>query len=152
MSNSLQPHGLSPTRLICPWNSPGQNTGVGSLSLLQGIFPTQGSQRQVHILNMYAIYLFLYVRNWRRKWQPTPVFLPGESHGRISLGGCSPWGHTESDTTEETWHHRLLQDHAEHLIPKKRNSRRHRSAEKTTEHIRHCHPPHKEPDGGIDND
>ena len=37
MSNSLQPHGLS------PWNSPGQNTGVGTLSLLQGIFPTQGS-------------------------------------------------------------------------------------------------------------
>jgi len=38
MSNSLQPHGL-----YSPWNSPGQNTGVGSLSLLQGIFPTQGS-------------------------------------------------------------------------------------------------------------
>ena len=39
---------------------------------------------------------------WRRKWQPTPVFLPGESHGRRSLVGCSPWGHTESDTTEVT--------------------------------------------------
>ena len=38
MSDSLQPHGLH-----SPWNSPGQNTGVGSLSLLQGIFPTQGS-------------------------------------------------------------------------------------------------------------
>ena len=38
MSNSLRPHELSR-----PWNSPGQNTGVGSLSLLQGIFPTQGS-------------------------------------------------------------------------------------------------------------
>ena len=38
MSNSLQSHGL-----YSPWNSPGQNTGVGSLSLLQGIFPTQGS-------------------------------------------------------------------------------------------------------------
>ena len=32
---------------------------------------------------------------WRRKWQPAPVFLPGESHGRRSLVGCSPWGHTE---------------------------------------------------------
>ena len=41
--------------------------------------------------------------HWRRKWQPTPVFLPGESHGQISLVGCSPWGHTESDTTEATW-------------------------------------------------
>ena len=36
---------------------------------------------------------------WRRKWQPTPVFLPGESHGQRSLAGYSPWGHKESDTT-----------------------------------------------------
>ena len=39
---------------------------------------------------------------WRRKWQPTPVFLPGESHGQRSLEGCSPWGRKESDTTEAT--------------------------------------------------
>ena len=38
----------------------------------------------------------------RRKWQPTPVFLPGESQGRGSLVGCSLWGRTESDTTEVT--------------------------------------------------
>ena len=37
---------------------------------------------------------------WRRKWQPTPVFLPGKSHGQRSLVGYSPWGHKESDTTE----------------------------------------------------
>ena len=37
---------------------------------------------------------------WRRKWLPTPVFLPGESHGQRSLAGCSPWGLEESDTTE----------------------------------------------------
>ena len=37
---------------------------------------------------------------WRRKWQPAPVFLPGESHGHRSLAGYSPWGHKESDTTE----------------------------------------------------
>ena len=36
---------------------------------------------------------------WRRQWQPTPVFLPGKSHGWRSLVGCSPWGHWESDTT-----------------------------------------------------
>ena len=41
---------------------------------------------------------------WRRKWQPTPVFLPEESHGQRSLAGCSPWGHRESDTTEATGH------------------------------------------------
>ena len=37
---------------------------------------------------------------WRRKWHPTPVFLPGESHGGRSLVGYSPWGHKESDMTE----------------------------------------------------
>ena len=36
--------------------------------------------------------------HWRRKWQPTPVFLPGESQGQGSLVGCRLWGHTESDT------------------------------------------------------
>ena len=41
-------------------------------------------------------------RHWRRKWQPTPVFLPGESQGRGSLVGCYLWGRTESDTTEAT--------------------------------------------------
>ena len=39
---------------------------------------------------------------WRKKWQPTPVFFPGESHGQRSLVGYSPWGHRESDTTEAT--------------------------------------------------
>ena len=40
--------------------------------------------------------------HWRRKWQPTPVFLPGESQGRGSLVGCRLWGRTELDTTEAT--------------------------------------------------
>ena len=40
--------------------------------------------------------------HWRRKWQPIPVFLPGESQGWGSLVGCHLWGHTESDTTEAT--------------------------------------------------
>ena len=39
---------------------------------------------------------------WRRKWQPTPVFWPGESHGQRSLMDDSPWGHKELDTTEVT--------------------------------------------------
>ena len=41
---------------------------------------------------------------WRRAWQPTPVFLPGESHGQRSLAGYSPWGHKESDRTDVTSH------------------------------------------------
>ena len=41
---------------------------------------------------------------WRRKWQSTPVFLPGESHGQRSLAGYSPWGHKELDTVEWLTH------------------------------------------------
>ena len=37
---------------------------------------------------------------WRRKWLPTPLFLPGKSHGQWKLAGYSPWGHKELDTTE----------------------------------------------------
>jgi len=39
---------------------------------------------------------------WRREWQSTPVFLPGESHGQRSLAGYSPWGHKESDNNNGT--------------------------------------------------
>ena len=42
---------------------------------------------------------------WRRQWQPTPVLLPGKSHGQRSLVGCSPWGHEESDMTEQLHFH-----------------------------------------------
>ena len=47
----------------------------------------------------FSLFTFMH---WRRKWQPTPVFLPGESQGRGSLVGCHLWGHTEMDTTEAT--------------------------------------------------
>ena len=43
--------------------------------------------------------------HWRRQWQPTPVLLPGESHGLRSLVGCSPWGRKESNTTERLHFH-----------------------------------------------
>ena len=49
------------------------------------------------ILNKLMLFSF-----GRRKWQPTPVFLPGESQGQRSLVGCCLWGHTELDTTEVT--------------------------------------------------
>ena len=177
MSDSLQSHGL-----YSPWNSPGQNTEVGSLSLLQRIFPTQGSkpsllhcrrilyplshkgspkiQESVAYLfssgssrprnwtrvsciaggfftnwaimasgvtaqiradmdnsggtngkesacqcrryNRHRLHLWTRKTAWRRKWQPTPVFLPGESRGQRSLAGYSPWGHKESETIDHT--------------------------------------------------
>ena len=48
-----------------------------------------------------SVSLFTFL-HWRRQWQPTPVFLPGESQGRGSLVGCRLRGRTESDTTEAT--------------------------------------------------
>ena len=48
-----------------------------------------------------SLSLFTFM-HWRRKWQPTPVFLPGESQGHWILVGHRLWGHTESDTTELT--------------------------------------------------
>ena len=49
---------------------------------------------------------------WRRKWQPMPVFLPGESHGWRSLVGYSPWGRKELDTTERLhFHFKVLFTH-----------------------------------------
>ena len=48
-----------------------------------------------------SLSLFTFM-HWRRTWQPTPVFLPGEPQGRGSLVSCRLWGCTESDTTEAT--------------------------------------------------
>ena len=48
-----------------------------------------------------SLSLFTFM-HWRRKWQPTPVFLPGEPQGQGSLVGCRLWGHTELDTTDAT--------------------------------------------------
>jgi len=53
---------------------------------------------------------------WRRKWQPTPVFLPGKSYGQRSLVGYNPQGHKESDTTEQL--HSLTQSHTSKVMLK----------------------------------
>ena len=53
---------------------------------------------------MTSLSLFPFM-HWRRKWQPTPAFLPGGSQGRGSLVGCRLWGGTESDTTERLHFH-----------------------------------------------
>ena len=74
-----------------PWTEePGRLQSIGSLRVGQD----------------WAISLSPFTfMHWRRKWQPTPVFLPGESQGRESLVGCRLWGHTESDTTERLHFH-----------------------------------------------
>ena len=57
------------------------------------------AEGRTHLSNFTFTLTFMH---WRRKWQPTPVFLPGESQGRGSLVGYHLWGRTELDTTEGT--------------------------------------------------
>ena len=52
---------------------------------------------------------------WRRAWQPTPVFLPGKSHGQRSLEDYSSWAHKESDTTEHS--HTCIHTHTHTPVP-----------------------------------
>ena len=66
--------------------------------------PAEGAAGAVRCLPVW-IFCCCFVRSWRRQWHPTPVLLPGKSHGQRSLVGCSPWGREESDTTERLHFH-----------------------------------------------
>ena len=82
---AVAPHSSTPAWKI-PWTEePGGPQSMGSLKV--------GHDR------VTSLFTFMH---WRRKWQPTPVFLPGESQGRGNLAGCCLWGCTELDTTEAT--------------------------------------------------
>ena len=66
-----------------------------------GRLQSMGLRRVRHdCVTSLSLFTFMH---WRRKWQPTPGFLPGESQGRGSLVGCHPWGRTQLNTTEETY-------------------------------------------------
>ena len=56
-------------------------------------------------MNNVATHVRNFIHVWRRKWQPTPLFLPGECHGRKSLVGYSPRGRKKSDMTEQLHFH-----------------------------------------------
>src|SRR5574341_618605 len=117
MSDSLRPYGLKHARPHCPSPTPGvysnscpleKATAPHSSTLAwkiprteePGRLKSMGSRRVGHdCATSLSLFTFMH---WRRKWQPTPVFLPGESQGRGSLVGCRLWGPTESDTTEVT--------------------------------------------------
>ena len=75
-----------------------------------GRLQSMGSLRVRHDLAT-SLSLFTFM-HWRRKWQPTPVFRPGESHGRGSLVGCRLWGCTQSDTTEATQQQQQQRQHS----------------------------------------
>ena len=155
ISDSSQPHGLQPTRLLRPWDFLDKSTGVGCHCLLHDQprqyikkqrhdFANRGlsnqrfgfsssrvwmsekamathsstlawkipwteepgrpqSMRSWRVRHDWATSLSLFTfSHWRRNWQPTPVFFPGESQGLGSLVGCHLWGCTELDRTEVT--------------------------------------------------
>ena len=90
VSDSLQPHGLQPTRLPCPWDSPGKNTAVGCHFLLQGIFLTQGSD--LHLLCLLNCRQILYLlshhaslRNPKLSHVPSECFSPPYSQAATPL-------------------------------------------------------------------
>ena len=72
MSDCLRTHGLWPARLLCPWDSPGKNAGVGCRSLLQGIFPTQ--QLNPGLLHCRQILYRLSYREAPKVAQSCPTF------------------------------------------------------------------------------
>ena len=90
------------------------------IGLVQG-FPGGASGKepacQCRRFERYRFCLWVGRIPWRRAWQPTPVFLPGESHGQRSLAGCCPWGHTELDTSEQ------LNTHAQVIATRSRGQR-----------------------------
>ena len=86
----LEEKAMAPHSSTLPWKipwteEPGRLQSMGSLRVGQD--------------SVTSLSLFTFM-HWRRKWQPTPVFLPGEAQGRGSLVGCRLWDRTESNTTE----------------------------------------------------
>ena len=76
------------------------------LSLYLGLITGQVRDSQPFWLTRVLSALYMRIGlDQRRQWHPTPVLLPGKSHGRRSLVGCSPWGLKESDTTERLHFH-----------------------------------------------
>ena len=87
MEKAMAPHSRTPAWKI-PW------TGEPGGAAVHGV-----AKSRTRLSDFTFTFHFMH---WRRQWQPTPVFLPGESQGRGSLVGCRLWGRTESDTTEAT--------------------------------------------------
>ena len=87
----MVPHSSTPAWRIYPMD------GGAWWAAVHGVAKESDTTEQLHFHFSLSTLL-----HWRRKWQPSPVFLPGESQGRGSLVGCLLWGHTESDMTEVT--------------------------------------------------
>ena len=137
VSNSLRPHESQHTRPPCPSPSPGVHSDSRLSSrwchaaISSSVVPFSSCPQSLPASESFPMsQLFTWggqsigvsasasvlpmntqdwVRKipWGKKWQPTPIFLPGKFHGQRSLVGYSPWGHKESDMTEQLSTHRL---------------------------------------------
>ena len=82
-----------------------ENSTVAT-TLEKGSFHSNPKERQCQkVLKLPHKCTHLTHEQWRNQWHPTPVFLPGKSHGWKSLEGCSPWGHWGLDMTEQLHFH-----------------------------------------------
>ena len=107
VSNSFRPYGLWPARLLCPWDSPGTNTGVGCHSLLQGIFPTQGwNSCFLHLLQWQADSLPL-KNSGKLLGSPEPYTWDILEHRRHSISSAE-WMNVPQHCTCEPHHIFLL--------------------------------------------
>ena len=83
-----------------------KNQGFGRAGFLRGrICSLFFSDCRGHLGHLHFLVYGPFFYHQRRQWHPTPVLLPGKSHGWRSLVGCSPWGREESDTTEQLHFH-----------------------------------------------
>ena len=95
-----------PLECVCYWREKAMATHSSTLAWKIPWAKEPGRLKSMGLLRVRhdratSLSLFAFM-HWRRKWQPTPVFLLGESQGRGSLVGCRLWGRAESDTTEAT--------------------------------------------------
>ena len=90
VEKAVAPHYSTPAWRIPGTGEPGRLQSMGSLRVRHDQATSLSLSTFMH---------------WRRQWQPTPVLLPGKSHGRRSLVGCSPWCCYESGTTEQLHFH-----------------------------------------------
>ena len=97
VSNSLWPHGLWPVRLLCPWNSPGKNTGAGSHSLLQGILPDPGTEPWSLVLQKDSLLSEPPGKPWKGATKGEKFLYPGKPPHRWGRSGKGFRGSEESN-------------------------------------------------------
>ena len=110
LQSSMRPRNfLSGSSIICHFHSHSYlmvQNGCWNSSHYSYIHVSASMKEEEDKRRTWSLHLRMHNKSdQRRRWHPTPVLLPGRSHGQRSLVGCSPWGHEESDTTERLHFH-----------------------------------------------